>query len=144
MLALASELPNALRAALIRLDEFSQGKDTLLKVARIDLNGNHVGEFIVQSAQAYSGGPMMLVFEQRERTFVEIADMQGTIYFGIRVNGYREVVSQSRGGAGAYTRMLHRYEYDRYQPVRVADYQEAESGGSLKFVRERSPAQFRR
>ena len=101
-----TSLPEALRAALLMWDEFSQGKSTLpdsLKVARIDLNGNRVDEFIVQSAQTYSGGPMMLVFERRDGKFVEIADGQGTIYFGPRVNGYLEIVSQSRAGAGQYS-----------------------------------------
>jgi hypothetical protein len=110
----------------------------------MDLDGNRIDEFIIQSPQTYSGGPMTFVFERRTSEFVEICDFQGAVYFGPRVNRYFEIVSQSRGGTGAYTRVFHRYERNRYQPVRVADYEETESGGSLKFVRERGPAPFRR
>ena len=142
-----ASLPEALRTALMGRDEFSQGRNTLpstLFVARVDLDGNRVEEIIVRSPQLSSGGPQVFVFERPKEQFVEIADVQGTVYFGPRTNGYLEIVSQSRGGAGAYTRMLHRYERNRYQPVRVADFQEIEPGGALRFVRERSPAPFRR
>jgi hypothetical protein len=141
-----ASLPEALRAALMVRDEFSQGKTTLpstLFVARADLDGNRVEEIIVRSPQLYSGGPQIFVFERQKEQFVEIADLQGAVYFGPRANGYLEIVSQSRGGAGAYTRILYRYERNRYQPVRVADYRET-IDGTLEFVRERSPARLRR
>jgi len=142
-----ASLPEALRAALMGRDEFSQGRNALpstLFVARADLDGNRVEEIIVRSPQFYSGGPQVFVFERQRDQFVEIADLQGTVYFGPRANGYLEIVAQARAGAGEYTRILYQYERNRYQPVRVADYRETEAGGPLAFVRERSPAQFRR
>ena len=91
-------LPETLRDGLLRFDEFSQGKTELpesLKVARVDLNGDHVDEFIIQSPQTYSGGPQMYVFEKGPNArFSMIGDAQGTIYFAPRVNGYFEIVSQ--------------------------------------------------
>jgi hypothetical protein len=136
-----ASLPEALRGALLMQDEFSQGKNRLpesLSTARIDLNADRVDEFIVESSQSYSGGPRFYVFERRGSTFVRIADSQGTIYFGPRVNGYFEIVSQSRAGGGEYTRALQRYEGDRYHTIRVADYRQVQPGGGLEFVRERS------
>src|SRR5688500_6544197 len=56
----SDSLTDALRVALMRWDEFTQGKmelPELLTVARVDLNGDRSDEFIVQSAQSYSGGP---------------------------------------------------------------------------------------
>jgi len=136
-------LPNGLPEALLKWDEFSQGKSQLpasLTVARVDLNGDSVDEFIVQSAQTYSGGPMMWVFEQHDGKFVEIADAQGNIYLAPRVNGYFEIVSQSREGAGQYTRELQRYElHGHYERVRRAYYRESEPGGALQFIDEGLP-----
>ena len=142
-----SSLPAALRDELLRWDEFTQGKNALpesLTIARADLNGDGLDEFVVQSAQTYSGGPMMQVFELRIGKFVAIAAGQGTLYFGPKVNGYLEIVSQSSAGGGGYTRILDRFEGDRYQPVRLTDYEATEDGGPLRFVRERDPRPFRR
>jgi hypothetical protein len=134
-------LPEELQGALLRLDEFSQGRNTLsdsLHVARIDLNGDRVDEFIVQSAETYSGGPMIYAFERRGGACAEIVECQGVIYFAPRVYGYFEIVSQSRGGGGNYLRELLRYERDRYQIVRAADYHH-DDGGPWERVRERNP-----
>ena len=135
-------LPGTLRDGLLGFDEFTQGKSQLpesLEVARVDLNGDRVDEFIVQSPQTYIGGPQMYVFEAaRNGRFSTIAEAHGTIYFAPRVNGYFEIVSQARAGGGAYTRALLRYEGIDYRLIRIADYREVEPGGSLQFVRERS------
>lgn len=136
-------LPESLREALKRWDELTPGKDALpeeLKVARVDLNGDRVDDFIVQSGQVSSGGPAMLVFEQRGGTFIVVAHVQGSIYLAPPVNGYFDIVTQARGGAGDYTRILWRYAQSGtgYVMTRVADYREAEPGGALLFVRERN------
>ena len=136
-------LPSGVREALLRLDEFTQGKSQLpaaLVVARIDLNADGVEEFIVQSAQTYSGGPRIFVFEQHDARFVEIADAQGSMYLGPRVNGYFQIVNQSRVGGGEYTRELLQYElHGHYERVRRAHYRESEPGGALQFVDEGLP-----
>ncbi|HEY2342584.1 MAG TPA: hypothetical protein VGH90_06130, partial [Chthoniobacteraceae bacterium] len=122
-----------------------QGADKLAEayqVCRIDLNEDGTDELIVMSRESYSGGPQMYVFQRRHHRFVCIADFAGHVYFGARVNGYFQIVSQSSGGAGMSTRSLHRYQHDRYHLVRLADYQSREFGGGVDFVRERDPKPY--
>jgi hypothetical protein len=137
-----ASLPDALRDALMKVDDVQRGTDSLpelLQVGRIDLNGDRVNEFIVHSTATYSGGPYLLLYQQRKDKFVHIADSWGSLYFGPRVNGYLQIVSQSRGGAGAYVRQLQQFVGGEYRAVRVADYQSDEDE-VLRFVSERSAA----
>jgi hypothetical protein len=134
-----AKLPKPLREALTGLDEFSQGTGKLpdsLYICRVDLACNGQEDFIVESQQSYSGGSMMNIFERRKKTFVEIGETQGSIYFARPGNGYLEIVSQARAGGGIFTRTLQRYGHGRYHIVRIADYRIGESG-VLEFVQER-------
>ena len=140
-----STLPAALSDALLHYDEFSQGTDALApayQVCRLDLNRDGTDEFVVMSPQSYSGGPQMYVFQRHHHRFVCIADFAGLVYFGRRVNGYLQIVSQSRGGGGESTRSLHRYEHGRYHLVRLADYRLREFGDEFDFVQERDPKPY--
>lgn len=138
-------LPKALVDALLEFDEFTQGGEKLpemLYICRIDLNSNGNDEFIVQSNQSYSGGPMMYVFERRKNKFVNIADLGGGIYFAPPVNGYLEIVAHGRAGGGSITKSLYRYDRGSYHLVRIADYRHRETGNALDFVRERNPKEY--
>jgi hypothetical protein len=133
-------LPASLRTALLQTDEFTQGRDRLpesLKVWRVDLNGDAMNEFIIQSPQPYSGGPMLYVFEERQRRFIVFGEAQGDLYIAARTNGYADIVATSRAGSEAYTRVLLRYDNGKYLAVRIADYRLV--AGRLEFVRERTP-----
>lgn len=102
-----ASLPKGLGDALLAVDDITMGADALpdlLDVGRIDLNGDRVNEFIVHSAASYSAGPHLLLFQQLKGKFVQIANLWGGVYFGPRVNGYFQIVGQSRGGAGVYVR----------------------------------------
>ncbi len=143
--ASTSTLPVGLRDAMLHYDEFSQGTDKLAEsyqICQIDLNGDGSQEYIIMSRQGYSGGPQMYVFRRRQKRFDCIADFAGRIYFGSRRNGYLQIISQSRGGAGMSTRSLYRYQDDRYHLVRLADYQLREFGGGFDFVQERDPKPY--
>jgi hypothetical protein len=132
-----------------------------LEVARIDLNGDGVDEFVLRSPQELSGGPLQHVFQRwsthpKSRpedpdSFQPIASIQGSLYFGARVNGYFQIISQvqhpdriefdregraSRSRSNQYTRRLQRFEGTGYQTVRLADYRKGESVGSLEYVGE--------
>ena len=102
----------------------------------MDLNGDGKDEFIVQSEQRYSGGPMLFAFEERQRRFIMFGE-QGDLYLGPRTNGYADIVTTSRAGAGEYTRCLLRYNNGTYRTVRIADYRLVR--GRLVFVQERTP-----
>ncbi|MGB8355832.1 MAG: hypothetical protein WCD79_18175 [Chthoniobacteraceae bacterium] len=138
----SSTLPKALRESLLGFDEFSQGAEKLpgtLEVSRVTLKQDATAEFIVKGNQSYSGGPMMYVFERRKETYICIATLAGCVYFGPRVNGYFQIVSQGRGGAGISARELYRYQHGTYHLVRLTDYRLRESGGGFDFIRERNP-----
>jgi hypothetical protein len=142
----ANALPDLLRSALRSYDAFTRGSDSLpasLRVSGVDLNGDSVEEFIVQSPEPYSGGPMLYVFARRDGRFVVIADAQGTVYLGPRENGYAVLVSQSRGGARRVTRIIQRYDGTRYRVVRIADYEQSDDD-TMRFLEERDPREFGR
>ena len=140
----ADSLPEKLRESLQGFDEFSQGGDHLSEtysVCRIDLNGDGIDEFIVQSNQSYSGGSMMYIFTLRKGRFIEIGDLQGGIYFAAKINGFHQIVSEGRAGGGMFTRTLDRYEKGRYRIVRIADYRSVDDN-TYQFVRERNPKEY--
>lgn len=134
-----------LQKALLTYDDCGMGKDALpdtLHVCRIGLNFHGPIDYIVIVPQWFSGGPEFNIFEKVNGKFVDIGGDQGLRYFGPRVNGYYELVSQSRGGAGAILRTLLQFKNGKYQVVRMTDYQLQEMGGVLKFMRERPRSEF--
>ena len=140
-----STLPAALRDAFLNIAEFTLDGDSLAdtyQICRIDLNGDGTDEFIVMSPQSYSGGPQMYVLQRRQHKFVLIATPAGRIYFAPRMNGYLQIVSQSRGGAGFSMRSLERYQRGRYHLVRLTEYRLREFGGEFDFVQELDPKPY--
>ncbi len=138
-------LPPGLQKILLTYDDFAQGTSKLpdeLQVCRVKLKSDGLFNYVVDVPQGFSGGAEFLIFEQRGGKFVEICFEQGLRYLGSRVNGYYQLVCQSRGGAGAELRTLLQFKDGRYRPVRMTDYQMEEFGGVLKFVRERDPKEF--
>jgi hypothetical protein len=139
-----TSLPAALQKAILAEDEFSQGEESLpdtFAVATPNLNPGHIF-FLVESHQSYSGGPTYILFLKKDGQFVQVAYLQGLIYFGPRVDGYNEIVDQGRGGGGQYSKSLSRFRGDRYHLARLTDYQMNEEGGQLTFVRERDPKPY--
>jgi len=139
------DLPAGLQKALLTYDDFQQGTCELpdeLQVCHVQLKSDGPVDYVVGVPQGFSGGPEIYIFEPRDGKFVEICFEQGLRYFGPRVNGYYQIICQSRGGAGAEVRSLLQFLNGRYRPVRMTDYQMQEFGGVMKFVRERDPKEF--
>jgi hypothetical protein len=110
-------LPKLLRDALLAHDEFSQGTDKLpdmLRVARIDLNGDGSPEYIVDSNQPYSGGTAHIIFERQKSGYESIAYFQGGFHLAARVNGYYQICGIGRGGGGNFSYYVLRYRRGEY------------------------------
>jgi len=141
-----AKLPKAFRETLMGFKEFSREAGKLpesLYICRVELTSNGEEDFIVESEQSYGGGSMMYIFERRKKTFAEIGETQGSIYFAPPGNGYLEIVSEVRGGEGLVTRRLQRFEQGKYRVVRMTDYRVGEAG-VLDFVQERKVIERKR
>jgi len=137
-------LPKKLQAVLLTFDDYGRGTGALpdqLQVCRVHLTKGGPIDFIVMVPDGFSGGPDVHFFKPDGTKFIEIGCVQALRYFGPRIDGYYQLITQGNGGAGAQLRILWRFKNGRYHAVRATDYQLGESGG-LKFVRERDPKEF--
>ena len=139
-----AKLPAKLREVMMGYDDWdpdSGGKlPARLRISRVDLRGDGTAAYLVENDLGGSGGPGYYIFERRGDTFVNIASLQDGFYFARRLNGYSQIVDESRAGGTESTRMLFRYEHGRYHLVRMATYQD--HGAGLQWVRESDPRPF--
>ncbi len=101
-----------------------QRKQRVLHIASVDLDGDSVPELLVQADEGGSAGVYCDIYQKRHSSYRQIGFLVAGSHISLLspFGGYNQLEIWSRAGAGAYTRLLFRFERGEYRCVRIDEF----------------------
>jgi hypothetical protein len=109
---------------------------------RFHLNDDGMSEFIIESNESFTGGPMYVIFQLHNGKWRNIASFQGGFSITVqRHGGFHQIEVWGESG-GQYCRSILRFTRDRYHTVRFEDWRGTETEAGFEFIGSRDPKKY--